>query len=120
MASSSSSSQQKWIPGDIEQEKLAREKLGIWPLDEANADLLNQVHPIEYVSSQTPHEIYDLIAIGAGAGGLVSSKQSARRGAKSAMISEHLAGGDWYVVFVLSRLYPLYMQHKVLTDTFDY
>jgi pyruvate/2-oxoglutarate dehydrogenase complex dihydrolipoamide dehydrogenase (E3) component len=35
-----------------------------------------------------------LIAIGAGAGGLVSSKQSARRGAKSALISEHLAGGD--------------------------
>lgn len=38
--------------------------------------------------------LYDLIAIGAGAGGLVSSKQSARRGAKSAMISEKLAGGD--------------------------
>jgi phytoene dehydrogenase-like protein len=37
--------------------------------------------------------VYDLIAIGAGAGGLVSAKQSARRGAKSAMISEHLAGG---------------------------
>jgi pyruvate/2-oxoglutarate dehydrogenase complex dihydrolipoamide dehydrogenase (E3) component len=33
-------------------------------------------------------------AIGAGAGGLVSSRQSARRGAKSAMISEKLAGGD--------------------------
>jgi pyruvate/2-oxoglutarate dehydrogenase complex dihydrolipoamide dehydrogenase (E3) component len=32
--------------------------------------------------------------VGAGAGGLVSSKQSARRGAKSAMISEVLAGGD--------------------------
>jgi pyruvate/2-oxoglutarate dehydrogenase complex dihydrolipoamide dehydrogenase (E3) component len=39
-------------------------------------------------------EVYDLIAIGAGAGGLVSAKQSARRGAKSALISEHLAGGD--------------------------
>jgi pyruvate/2-oxoglutarate dehydrogenase complex dihydrolipoamide dehydrogenase (E3) component len=39
-------------------------------------------------------EIYDLIAMGAGAGGLVSSKQSARRGAKSALISEALAGGD--------------------------
>ena len=33
-------------------------------------------------------------AIGAGAGGLVSSRQSARRGAKSALISEKLAGGD--------------------------
>jgi hypothetical protein len=38
--------------------------------------------------------VYDLIAIGAGAGGLVSAKQSARRGAKSAMISEKMAGGD--------------------------
>jgi pyruvate/2-oxoglutarate dehydrogenase complex dihydrolipoamide dehydrogenase (E3) component len=38
--------------------------------------------------------VYDLIALGAGAGGLVSAKQSARRGAKSAMISQHLAGGD--------------------------
>jgi hypothetical protein len=43
-----------------------------------------------------------LIAIGAGAGGLVSSKQSARRGAKSAMISAHLAGGDCLNVGVRS------------------
>jgi pyruvate/2-oxoglutarate dehydrogenase complex dihydrolipoamide dehydrogenase (E3) component len=35
-----------------------------------------------------------LIAIGAGAGGLISSKQSARRGARSALIEYHLAGGD--------------------------
>jgi len=38
--------------------------------------------------------VYDLVAIGAGAGGLVSAKQSARRGAKSALIERHLAGGD--------------------------
>jgi pyruvate/2-oxoglutarate dehydrogenase complex dihydrolipoamide dehydrogenase (E3) component len=41
-------------------------------------------------------KVYDLIAIGSGAGGLVSAKQSARRGAKSAMISELLAGGGTY------------------------
>ena len=74
-------------------EDKARKELEIWPLDEHNVKLLNEVHPIEF-RSQTPHEIYDLIAIGAGAGGLVSAKQSARRGAKSAMISEKLAGGD--------------------------
>jgi len=34
-----------------------------------------------------------LVAVGAGAGGLVSAKQSARRGAKSALIEQHLAGG---------------------------
>eukprot|EP00525_Craspedostauros_australis_P007583 CAMPEP_0198136012 /NCGR_PEP_ID=MMETSP1442-20131203/60886_1 /TAXON_ID= /ORGANISM="Craspedostauros australis, Strain CCMP3328" /LENGTH=528 /DNA_ID=CAMNT_0043797205 /DNA_START=299 /DNA_END=1885 /DNA_ORIENTATION=- len=71
----------------------ARTKLGIWPLDKHNVVLLNEVHPRNY-EGQKPHEIYDLIAIGAGAGGLVTSRQSARRGAKSAMISEHLAGGD--------------------------
>ena len=84
-----------WTPNDAEQAEVARAKLDIWPLDESNAVLLNEVHPRDYLSStETPHEVYDLIAIGAGAGGLVSSKQSARRGAKSAMISEHLAGGD--------------------------
>lgn len=34
------------------------------------------------------------MVIGAGAGGLVSSRQAARRGAKSCMISMELAGGD--------------------------
>lgn len=83
-----------WSPGDSSQERQARDKLEIWPLDENNAKLLNEVHPRDFQSEKEPHEIYDLIAIGAGAGGLVSCKQSARRGAKSAMISEKLAGGD--------------------------
>lgn len=90
----SSSKMVSWIPGDKEHKRRAREELEVWPLDEHNAALLNQVHPQDYVSPNEPHEVYDLIAIGAGAGGLVSSKQAARRGAKSAMISEHLAGGD--------------------------
>jgi pyruvate/2-oxoglutarate dehydrogenase complex dihydrolipoamide dehydrogenase (E3) component len=92
---SSSSSATEWIPGDVEQAKEAREKFEIWPLDEYNCKLLNEVHPRNYVTKaeeETP--VYDLIAIGSGAGGLVSSKQSARRGAKSAMITERLAGGD--------------------------
>ncbi len=119
-----------WTASDEAQAKEARSKLQVWPLDEYNAALLNQVHPIDFESSEPPHEIYDLIAVGAGAGGLVSSKQvsekhmsaiklysasrtcpvesisttfvvpvivtrkAARRGAKSAMISENLAGGD--------------------------
>mmetsp|Transcript_22717 Transcript_22717/g.43152 ORF Transcript_22717/g.43152 Transcript_22717/m.43152 type:complete len:579 (-) Transcript_22717:18-1754(-) len=85
----------RWTAGDVEQAKEAASKLDVWPLDEYNAALLNEVHPRGYVKScETPHEEYDLISIGSGAGGLVSSKQSARRGAKSAMISAHLAGGD--------------------------
>jgi Pyridine nucleotide-disulphide oxidoreductase len=92
MSSSSSSS---WKADDPQHVQDAKSRLEVWPLDEYNVKLLNEVHPRDYVASTTtPHEIYDLIAIGAGAGGLVSSKQSARRGAKSAMITEKLAGGD--------------------------
>ncbi len=43
---------------------------------------------------QPNHQHYDLVVIGAGAGGLVSSRQASRRGAKSCMISSELAGGD--------------------------
>jgi hypothetical protein len=87
-------SSSEWTQNDTDQAKEAREKFGIWPLDEYNVKLLNEVHPRDYVSKKEPFPEYDLIAIGSGAGGLVSSKQSARRGAKSAMISEALAGGD--------------------------
>ena len=81
MASTGSTEQQAWTPGNTEQEKEAREKLDIWPLDDYNAALLNEVHPRGYEESKEksdqfkPHEIYDLIAIGSGAGGLVSSRQ---------------------------------------------
>lgn len=73
--------------------KDAKDKLNIWPLDDFNTRLLNEVHPKSWTNIN-PEEIYDFIAIGAGAGGLVSSRQVARRGGKSAMISSHLAGGD--------------------------
>jgi hypothetical protein len=64
-----------WKANDPEQVEEAR-KLGVWPLDESNAGLLNEVHPRNYdMSCDEPHEVYDLIAIGAGAGGLVSSRQ---------------------------------------------
>jgi len=69
--------------------------IGVWPLDEYNVKLLDCVHPRGWVNPERPSDfVYDLVAIGAGAGGLVSAKQSARRGAKSALIEQHLAGGD--------------------------
>jgi len=85
-----------WTASDPDHVDDAKKQLQVWPLDEYNAHLLDEVHPRQYddASEEGPHDVYDLIAIGAGAGGLVSSRQSARRGAKSAMISEHLAGGD--------------------------
>lgn len=75
-------------------------ELGVFPLDEANAELLDNVAPREWMNPRPAGDdleeemYYDLVAIGAGAGGLVSAKQSARRGAKSALIERHLAGGD--------------------------
>jgi hypothetical protein len=52
---------------------------GVYPLDEHNALLLDCVHPREWVdASRDADFVYDLIAVGAGAGGLVSAKQAAR------------------------------------------
>jgi hypothetical protein len=99
---SSTTSSSPWIPYDAALQAQAQQ-LQVWPLDEYNAVLLNEVHPRGYTVSTNSNDsssssnddfVYDLIALGAGAGGLVASKQSARRGAKSALISEHLAGGD--------------------------
>ncbi len=56
-----------------EDEALAK-SLSIWPLDQNNANLLNEVRHLNYVNPE-PLEEYDLVVIGAGAGGLVSSRQ---------------------------------------------
>lgn len=67
--------------------------LGVSPLDEHNAKLLDNVHPKEWkdpVASGT----YDVVVIGAGSGGLVTAAASAGVGAKVALIEEHLMGGD--------------------------
>jgi hypothetical protein len=51
-----------WTPSDPEQLEQAKERLEVWPLDEYNAKLLNEVHPLGYTqSSPKPHEVYDLI-----------------------------------------------------------
>ena len=57
-------------PSDI---SLAKD-LHIEPLDDANIKLLNEVHPRNYANPK-PLDVYDLVVIGAGAGGLVSSRQ---------------------------------------------
>ena len=63
-------------------EHIDMEAFGVSPMDEHNMSLLDQVHPRSWVDPTPPADfVYDLVAIGAGAGGLVSSKQSARRGA---------------------------------------
>jgi len=57
--------------------------------------LLDRVFPRDYTNPEKPADfVYDVVAVGAGAAGLVTAKQSARRGGKSALIEDHLAGGD--------------------------
>jgi len=63
-------------------------------LDADNATLLDNVHPRCHVDPDPTDVVYDLVALGAGAGGLVSAKQCSRRGGRSALIEQHLHGGD--------------------------
>ncbi len=65
----------------------------LFPLDEHNEKLLNNVHPESYVNP-TPAPVYNLVVIGAGAGGLVSAAIAASLGGTVALIEEHFMGGD--------------------------
>lgn len=71
----------------------------VWPLDDLNVQLLNHVHPADWVDpvpNAGPNESsYDLVVIGAGAAGLVTSAGASGVGAKVALIEENMLGGDW-------------------------
>ena len=68
------------------------ESIGVSPLDEYNAKLLDNVHPKKWMNPQP--KPYNLVVIGAGAGGLVSAAGAAGVGARVALIEAHLLGGD--------------------------
>jgi len=63
------------------------------PLDVHNQALLDKVHPFKHVNPK-PAPMYNLVVVGAGAGGLVTAAQAAKRGAKVALIEKELLGGD--------------------------
>lgn len=65
----------------------------IRPDDEHNRCLLEQVHPPDWVDPE-PHPRYDLVVVGGGSGGLVSSAISAGVGGRVALVERHLLGGD--------------------------
>lgn len=67
----------------------------VWPLDEHNVKLLNNVHPTNWKDpNENTSNKYDLVVIGAGAAGLVTSAGAAGVGARVALIEESLLGGD--------------------------
>ncbi|KAL0034130.1 hypothetical protein WJX79_010751 [Trebouxia sp. C0005] len=63
------------------------------PLDSHNVKLLDNVHPSQWTNPDTADK-YNLVVIGAGAGGLVTAAGAAGVGARVAIIEEHLMGGD--------------------------
>jgi pyruvate/2-oxoglutarate dehydrogenase complex dihydrolipoamide dehydrogenase (E3) component len=73
------------------------EACGVSPLDEHNTKFLDLLHPKEWVDPE-PKPSYNLVVIGAGAGGLVSAAGAAGTGARVALIESHLLGGDCLTV----------------------
>ncbi len=67
----------------------------VLPLDEYNRQLVDYVHPPNWVNPH-PVERYDLVVIGAGTAGLVVAAGAAGLGLglKVALIEKHLMGGD--------------------------
>ena len=69
------------------------EELPLGPMDEANAELLDQVRPPGWVNPQ-PRERYNMVVIGGGTGGMVAAERVASLGGTVALVEEHLLGGD--------------------------
>jgi pyruvate/2-oxoglutarate dehydrogenase complex dihydrolipoamide dehydrogenase (E3) component len=65
----------------------------ILPRDAHNEQLVAAVHPPDWKNPE-PAPRYNLVAIGAGTAGLVSSALAAGLGAKAAIVERHLMGGD--------------------------
>ena len=63
------------------------------PMDVFNEQLIQNVHPPNWINP-TPTSRYNLVVIGAGTAGLVTSAVAAALGAKVALIERHLMGGD--------------------------
>ena len=78
-------------------EQVDLEVCGVSPLDEHNTRMLDLLHPKVWVDPQ-PKSSYNLVVIGAGAGGLVSAAGAAGVGARVALIESHLLGGDCLTV----------------------
>ena len=73
--------------------KIDLEAEAVAPLDEHNSRLLDNVKPIKWQNPAAKKK-YHLVAIGGGAGGLISSAGAAGVGARSALVESHMLGGD--------------------------
>ncbi|GBG25134.1 Dihydrolipoyl dehydrogenase, mitochondrial [Hondaea fermentalgiana] len=69
------------------------EDVPVEPLDEHNVRLLDLCKPAKWVNPK-PEKRYNMVVIGAGAGGLVTTASVAGTGGKVAIIEKHVMGGD--------------------------
>jgi len=77
----------------------------VWPMDEYNTKLLDNVHPPNWIDAppkskpagKESNYQFDMVVIGGGAAGLITAAGSAGVGARVALIEANLLGGDWYV-----------------------
>ncbi len=65
----------------------------VLPMDQFNEELVNNVHPPQWVNPE-PIKKYNIVVIGAGTAGLITAAVAAALGAKVALIERHLMGGD--------------------------
>jgi pyruvate/2-oxoglutarate dehydrogenase complex dihydrolipoamide dehydrogenase (E3) component len=65
----------------------------IFPMDAHNQALVDNVHPPAWRNPE-PASRYNLVVIGAGSAGLITSAIAAGLGAKVALVERHLLGGD--------------------------
>ncbi len=68
-------------------------EIRVQPFDQHNRKLVENVHPTAW-TNPTPPARYNLVAVGAGTGGLISAAGAAAFGARVALVERHLMGGD--------------------------
>ncbi len=69
------------------------EPVHVPPRDSHNEALVANVHPADWVNP-TPAGRYNLVVIGAGTAGLITSLIASSLGARVALVERHLMGGD--------------------------
>ncbi len=73
--------------------KSINEPVTVLPMDRYNQELIRNLHPADWVNPE-PAPRYDIVVIGGGTAGLVTSAGAGLFGAKVALIEKHLLGGD--------------------------
>jgi pyruvate/2-oxoglutarate dehydrogenase complex dihydrolipoamide dehydrogenase (E3) component len=69
------------------------EPVHVLPRDAHNEALVANVHPADWVNP-TPAGRYNLVVVGAGTAGLITSLVASSLGARVALVERHLMGGD--------------------------